>query len=355
MYTDSVNRKFLLPAIIGAALSLFLLRTGVLAFFFLVPLGFVSYRYDHKTAWTAFLFAALGNFVLAAGARATGAVSLTDTIWEIVYYGLMAFIFTGIVAPPPALSAKYKETVRFFCGSCLGALLFIYLFLQMSSSPAFLDYIDYLLNVVFQVNRSSGTDVVQNALLGNISAELVLETALAIMLRGGSLVSCIILFAVSRQISLFLARLSFRKQIPSEAAPLPQASSLASFRVNSTVIWVFSGSLLLVVLTGMARLEILEIILWNILVLCVILYFTQGLGILQFFFARFALSPFLKLFLVVLLVVVLLSPFLNLLLLGGLFLLGVAENWAPLRAQKKNGPPSTPEAGDGEDEGSGEN
>jgi hypothetical protein len=266
----------------------------------------------------------------------------------------MAFIFTGIVAPPPALSAKYKEAVRFFCGSCLGALLFIYLFLQTSSSPVFLEYIDYLLNVVFQVNRSSGTDVVQNALLGNISAELVLETALAIMLRGGSLVSCIILFAVCRQISLFLARLSFRKPLTPEAAPSPQASSLVSFRVSPTVIWVFSTSLLLVVLTGMARLEIPEIILWNILILCVILYFTQGLGILQFFFARLALSPFSKIFFLVLLVVVLFSPFLNLLLLGGLFLLGVAVNWVPLRAPVKNGPPSTPEAGDSENKGSGE-
>ena len=347
MQQANVDRKFLIPAIIGAALSLFLLRTGILAFFFLVPLGFVSYRYDYKSAWTAFFFAALGNFVLAAGARASGAVSLTDTLWDIFYYGLMAFIFTGIIAPPPALSAKYKEAVRFFCGSCLGALLFIYLFLQMAASPVYLEYVDYLLNAVFQVNRSSGADVVQNALLGNISAELVLQTIQAVMLRGGSLVSCVLLFALCRQISLFLARLSLRKRNPSETAPLTEASSIASFRVDPMVIWVFSASLLLVVLTGMAGLEIPEIILWNILVLCVIIYFTQGLGILQFFFARFA-SPFSKIFFLVLLVVVLFSPFLNLLLLGGLFLLGVAENWVPLRAPKKNGPPSTPEAGDSE-------
>jgi hypothetical protein len=308
-----------------------------------MPLGFIAYRFDYKSAWTAFLFAAIGNFILAAGARASGGISLTDTLWEIIYYSLMAFIFTGIVAPPPSLSAKYKGAVRFFCGSCLGALLLAYLFVQTSSSPGFYEYIDYLLNTVFQVNRSSGSDVVQNAMLGSISAELVLETIQTVMLRGGSLVSCVLLFAVCRQTGFFLARLSSRK-----AAGAPGAFSLASFRVNPMVIWVFSASLLLVVLTRIARLEIPEIILWNILILCVILYFTQGLGILQFFLSRFALQPFPRVLLIVLLVIVLFSPFLNVFLLGGLFLLGIAENWLPLRAPKKSGPPSTPEAGGSE-------
>jgi hypothetical protein len=322
-----------------------LTRTGFLAFFFLAPLGFVAYRFDYKSAWTAFLFAALGNLVLAMGARSSGAVSLMDTLWDIIYYGIMASIFTAIVAPPPALTEKFKGAARFFCGSCLGALLLALLFLQTSSSPVFLEYINYLLDVIFQVNPPSSSDVVNNAMLGGLSAEIILEAVKTVMLRGGSLVSCIFLFAVCRQTGFLFARLSLRKA----AGVLPEASSLASFRVDPMVIWVFSASLFLVVVTGATRLEILQIILWNILVLCVILYFTQGLGILQFFLLRFALSPFTKVFFVVVLVVVLFSPFLNVLLLGGLFLLGVAENWVPLRAPKKNGPPSTPEAGDDED------
>ena len=321
------------------------MRTGFLAFLFLAPLGFVAYRFDYKSAWTAFLLAALGNLVLALGARSSRGVSLTDTLWDIVYFGLMTFIFTMIVAPPPALSERFRGAVRFFSGSCLGALLLAVLFLQTSSSPVFLEYINYLLDVFFQVDRSSGSDVVQNAMLGGLSAEAILEAIETVMLRGGSLFSCILLFAVCRQTGFLLARLSFRKA----AAASLGTSSLASFRVSPMVIWVFSTSLFLVVVTGITRLEILEIILWNVLVLCVILYFTQGLGILQFFLLRFALSPFPKVFFLVVLVVVLFSPFLNLLLLGGLFLLGVAENWVPLRAPKKSGPPSTPEAGDNED------
>jgi hypothetical protein len=321
------------------------MRTGFLAFFFLAPLGFVAYRFDYKSAWTAFFFAVLGNLVLALGARSSRGVSLMDTLWDIVYYGIMAFIFTGIVAPPPALSERFRGAVRFFCGSCLGAFLLALFFLQTSSSPVFLEYINYLLDVIFQINPPSSSDVVNNAMLGSLSAEVILEAVKTVMLRGGSLVSCILLFAVCRQTGFLLARLSLRKA----AAASPERSSLASFRVDPMVIWAFSISLFLVVVTGITRLEILEIILWNILVLCVILYFTQGLGILQFFLSRFALSPFPKVFFLVVLVVVLFSPFLNVLLLGGLFLLGVAENWVPLRAPKKSGPPSTPEAGDSED------
>ena len=343
MYQTIPEKKALFPAFVGAVVCIFLLRTSFLAFFFLVPLGFVFYRYNYRSAWTAFFFAALGNSILAAGARASRGVSLTDTIWDIVYFGLMTFIFTGIVAPPPALSVKFNGTVRFFGGSCLGALMLAYLFLQVSSSPVFLEYINYLIGAVFQVNRSTGADVVQNAMLGSLTAEFVLKTMQTVMLCGGSLVSCVLLFAVCRQTSLFLARLSFWKG----AGASSETSSLVLFRVNPKVIWVFSASLFSVVFTRITRLEIPEIILWNILILCVILYFTQGLGILQFFLSRFALSPFLRFFLCVVVVIVLFSPFLNVLLLGGLFLLGVVENWVPLRASRESGPPSTPGAGGG--------
>jgi hypothetical protein len=307
----AIQRKILLPAVIGAVLSLLFLRTGVLAFFFLAPLGFIAYRFDYKIAWMAFFLAVLGNLVLALGARSSRGVSLTDTFWDTIYYGIMAFIFTGIVAPPPALQDKYKGAVRFFCGSCLGALLLALLFLQVSSSQVFLEYINYLLEVIFQINPPSSSDVVNNAVLGVLSAEVILEAIKIVMLRGGSLVSCILLFAVCRQTGFLFARLSLRKV----TAASPRTSSIASFRVDPMVIWVFSASLFLVVVTGVTRLEFLEIILWNILVLCVILYFTQGLGILQFFLSRFALSPFPKVFFLVVLVVVLFSPFLNVLLL----------------------------------------
>jgi uncharacterized protein YybS (DUF2232 family) len=98
-------------------------------------------------------------------------------------------------------------------------------------------------------------------------------------------------------------------------------------------------------LTRISGLEIPEIILWNILVLCTIMYLAQGLGILQFFLSRPSISPFLKLVFLVLILILFFSPFLNMILLVGLVLLGIAENWVPFRVPKENDIPSTPEGG----------
>jgi uncharacterized protein YybS (DUF2232 family) len=162
-----------------------------------------------------------------------------------------------------------------------------------------------------------------------------------------------LLFFVCCQLSLILARLFFRitgKNFHGtifREAKLKAINSLAAFHVNPAVIWVFSSSLLLVVITRKIKFEIPEIILWNILVICSILYLAQGLGIMQFFLARPSMSPFLRLFIIIAFVFVLFSPVLNAFLLGALALLGIAENWLPLRAAKQSGPPSTPEAGGG--------
>jgi len=103
---------------------------------------------------------------------------------------------------------------------------------------------------------------------------------------------------------------------------------------------------MLVVLSRVARLVVPEIILWNILVLCIILYCAQGLGILQFFLSRPTVPVFLRFFLTVVLIILIFSPAVNAVLLIGIVILGIAENWAPFRAPKPNGPPSTPEGGD---------
>jgi len=314
----------------------------MLGFFFLVPLGFVSYRYGYRIAWSALLLAIVGNVFLALVTVLTRGLHPAEIFWDILYFTTMSCIFTCIISPPPALSSRFSGGMRLIIGSCLGALLFMGIFLRSISTPGFSEYLGSILNSVVSNYRSSGSDVVQNALMESLTADAVLDFMKSMMLRGGSLVSAVFMFFICRQISFALAFMANRRQ--GKQGMNPQSTSLAGFHVYPTIIWVLSASLLLVVLTKMAKLEIPEIILWNILILCGILYLAQGLGILQFFLARPTVSPSLKLLLSVLFIFLFFSPVINVVLMGGVVLLGIAENWVSFRAPKQNGPPSTPEA-----------
>jgi hypothetical protein len=115
-----------------------------------------------------------------------------------------------------------------------------------------------------------------------------------------------------------------------------------SFHVDNALIWVLSCSLMTVLAGRFFAFPVVEIPGWNVLLCCALLYLAQGGGIVFHFLANSALSPFLRLGLNVLLVFLLLSPGLNVFVFGAILLLGIAENWAPLRVSKTGEPPSTP-------------
>ena len=346
MHSAVFERKTIIPVLVGAGLCLFFPRSGILSFFFLVPLAVLSFRYGYRSAWSALLLAVMGNTLLAFGTMLVQGNPLKRIAWDLLYFTIMASIFTWITSPLPLFSLKMSGGARFIAGSCTGALLYTGIFFRLLASPGFSENLDSLLSIMVSSNISSGSNVVEAALLESINTEDVLNAIKAIMLRGGSLVSCVLQFFVCRQIGLALARFSLRKTSSPEIHSRG-TRSLVLFHANPVVIWVLSVSLLLVVLASMMKLEIAEIILWNILILCGILYLAQGLGILQVFLARPAVPPFLRFLLSVLFIALIFSPVINVVLLGGVVLLGIAENWVPFRAPKPNGPPSTPEAKDG--------
>jgi hypothetical protein len=78
----------------------------------------------------------------------------------------------------------------------------------------------------------------------------------------------------------------------------------------------------------------LEIAAWNVLVLSASLFLAQGIGIVMFFLSRRRLSTLMRFCLGVLAVIIAVSPPLNLAVLGALVILGIMENWLPLRRLK---------------------
>jgi hypothetical protein len=116
---------------------------------------------------------------------------------------------------------------------------------------------------------------------------------------------------------------------------------LVNFHAGSFFIWVLSSALALVLLGRMAGFEPAEIAGWNLLALCGTLYLAQGTGIALYFLAK--LPPLLRITMNIGVLILFFSPGINVALMGILTALGIAENWLPLRAAERAGPP-TPEA-----------
>ena len=327
--------KVYIPAFIAAGICIALQRSILLSFFFLVPLGFAAFRHGYKITWTASVLAILGNSILLVGTAVSRGIPLAATTMSQIHFAALVLIFAWMIVPPPSFAAV-PFSVRFVIGSSLGPVMFIILFLRIMAAPWFYDYVAGLLNNL----------ILQNPRMAIMDTEIIMQGIRGFLLRGGSLVACILIFVLSRQLSVFLTRI-----IPGKTRNLSESfkdflrrlNSLEAFRVHSALIWVLSSSLLLVILTRRVGLEAPEILLWNILVLCAILYFAQGLGILQAFLSRPSISPFFKLTFLILIVVMFFSPVLNMALIICFVLLGIAENWVSLRTPKKDSSPSTPE------------
>ncbi|MDR3303729.1 MAG: YybS family protein [Treponema sp.] len=319
-----------IPSLICAGLSVFLARSGLLSVFFFTPLGFIAYGYPPLTAWFCVVAAIVANGVYLV------VFSQAFPVWECLYFSILAVVFVCIAAPP-ALSSRFlpriRESYRFIIGCAIAsALVLLTLNRENEEVRAFLVAQAEMLR-----ERSithTGTDVVQRSILEQyFTPETILATLEIVALRGGALFSCLLIFVLNQQVSLLLVKLIRRVNI---------GGDLAHFHVDSALIWVLSGSLLMVLAGRFFSFPLAEILGWNVLVCCALLYLVQGGGIVTYFLTLSPLPPFLRLTLNVLVVFSLFSPGLNFVVVGGVLLLGIAENWAPFRVSKTDGPSSTP-------------
>ena len=308
-----------------------------MAIFFLVPLGFIAYGWGPKILWPGFAFAFFGNCILILGTGLTVGHPLGNMAWDILFFSVTAASFAWIILPPHEYGSRIPGPYRLAIGSSICALVSIGLFFRVVNSPVFQE------NVMSQVeliaSLYSGYEI-EGYLLESINIDAVIIAMTNIMIRGGALISSVFILFVSRQISIFLVRLF---------GGLRRSDVFVSFRVDQRLVWVFCFSLLLLTISSLLRMAGLGIILWNIVILCSMMYLAQGLGILNFFLLKPKIPSFLRFVAPVLFIFLIFSPGINAILLGIIILLGIAENWVSLRATGarkdfSNGPPSTPEA-----------
>jgi hypothetical protein len=315
------------------------MRMGFLGFFFLVPMGVVAALWNTRTAWVSVLAAVASHAAIGLGLSLIIPLVPRDFVLDILYFALMVSVFVWIIRPPEGGPGflRIRAAWRLTLGAAAGVFLFVGIAASAGEDSGFTAFTraqSELLSSLFIA--SSGSDAVRRSLLERrFSPQRIRELMISLILRGGGLASCMLVFYISRFIALFLAGLIRRGRV---------WPGLREFRVSPWLIWAFSLALGTVLLARLAKWQAPEIAAWNVLVLCALMYLAQGAGIVRHFLTRRPISPGLRLFVNIAIVFAVLSPGLNGILFGALILLGVAEHWAPLRVIKQEGPPSTPAA-----------
>jgi len=323
----------LIPAIIGAVVCLFFIRSGFAVLFFLLPLGFIGYGWGPKTLWACLLFAIAGNIVLTLLMGLSFRIPGGDMVWDIIYFISMTAAFAWIILPFDEKSMLIPGAYRLALGACLTTMIFIGLFFRTMSNPVFFEFLSSQIELIFSFYRPASE--AQNTVSGFPDTLIIVELMKSIILHGGALFSSVIILFVNRQLSLFLIRIfggPRRKNV------------FMTFHVYPQIFWALVFSILLIVVSNMFAIGAFGAICWNVVVLCAMMYLAQGFGIIRYFMSWHRFPSFLRFLVPVIFIILLFNPAINMLMVGAVIVLGIVENWVSFRSLNINGPPSTPQA-----------
>jgi hypothetical protein len=313
------QRSILVPALLCAVLSAALVRSWTLSFLFLLPLGFMAGAYNNAGAWLSWAAAsALNGIVSAIPHLRSGSPGWG---FGFLFFAVMSLGFTWIMAG--GSKANIRALYRFIAAGAAGAVMLLLNLRALGESTAFQELVKAQVEMLISM-YSSQADAVRSSLLENsLTTENLIGFINQFFLRGGALVSCLLFFFASREAALVLTRLVYKRE---------RGAALRDFHAPSGTIWALSLSLGAVLVFRGIGLAVMETLAWNSLALCGIIYLAQGAGIVLH---KLGGRPLVARFIFCVLAIVLVfSPGINALALGVLLLLGIAENWLPLRAAK---------------------
>jgi len=312
----------LVPALVCAVASVLLMRAGFFTFFFLVPLGVCAVVFGPAAAWLSAVFASLGSGIWFAGFSHAGLYTLGTAVQILGFAWLMAGNPRRPALPP------VRTVFRFIAAAAAGALVYLAVIFSLGNDAVFSAALRSQIEVIASSYiAAAGTDAAQRAFMEQtLTADRIIDIFMMIILRGGALFSTAFLLFFNRQLAFTFARLFRRQQ---------KHSDLIGFHAPRSTIWVFSLCLPVILLGWITSLELVEIAAWNILVMCATMFLAQGGGIALFYLARRPMPMLARFIGMVLFVCVIFSPGINVLALTILLLLGIAENWLPLRVAKQ--------------------
>ncbi|MCL2211570.1 MAG: hypothetical protein FWB95_06585 [Treponema sp.] len=319
--TPSGIQKPVIPLVaifVCAGLSMLFMNTGLLSFFYLAPLGYaviISSSYIHTFVIAAAAGTVFNVIKLISSSNAGGNIML-----DIIYFSVIILSFTWLMG-----GQKFRTAYRFILASAAGAIISI-IFIN-SPHVKFYEYFHDIAEAVFnnskeQLLDDGGTRRLLN--MRTFSPEQMVEMAKSFILRGGALISMFFLFFVNMQIANFIFSIVKRQR---------KDFSLIPFIAPVNTIWVLSGAIATILLTSMFKIGFIDIIAWNVLTVCAVVFLAQGAGVLMYWLSL--RTPVFRLVNNVLIVVILFSP-LNVFAISALVILGVADIWMSFRTPKIN-------------------
>jgi len=290
----NIKKEALITILVCTGISMFFLRTGILSIFYLIPLGYAVLTTG--LFMFTFIVAALSNLIHVLGTSFITPENNANMWLDIFYITSLFLLFTWIIG-----GKNIRTAYRFLLASAAGAIVFL-----------------IVINRADSVFFSVFTQMAKIFMPSSDPQELY-DAANNILMRGGSFVSILLMFFINRQISIAAASFIKRQKI---------YSGLSSFAAPLNAIWILIGSLLTVVITNIFKIEALEILSWNVLVISAVIFLVQGIAILMFLLSK--RTPGFRIGINILFILVLLSP-IGVFAAGALLVLGIIENFRPIR------------------------
>jgi len=308
-------------------LSLLFMKTGFLSFFFLAPLGYAVIVTG--SLLPVFFAAAFINVFISVVAHVF--VNNNNNLFlDIFYFTAMILLFAMIVGlnkryvnnQNPFFPFTVRTAFRFVIASVIGAVVFLVYIMSNRGDSEFNSLLNEMSKVVSSMVASyEYTDETGQLIF---SPERVQELIKSISFRGGAFISVLSVFFINYQLTFIAVRLIVRNTQEYDVG-------LMRFFAPRDTVWVFAGALVTALLTSKFSFEAVNILAWNVLVVCTVLFLAQGFGIVLYQMA--IRKPVFRMAVGLLILILFISP-INIIAIIGFLILGIAETWLPLRVNK---------------------
>ncbi|MDR2607998.1 MAG: hypothetical protein LBC57_06355, partial [Treponema sp.] len=193
-----------LPFLVSLGLSTLFLRSGLLSFLFLVPLGFTALTSNPQTAWAAAMAMAVFNgfltvFFMLFSSPAAGTGSLGIIGLDILVIALSSASFLWIMIPPATGPLRLKTPYRIIIGSILSFLVFLLILFGFSGGETFNLFIESQTEALLKIYTAQPGNAAAEGMERFLNSGRLAGIIRSIILRGGGFASCLCLLALSRE------------------------------------------------------------------------------------------------------------------------------------------------------------